>query len=508
MTRPCRPDVAPMSCSPNTRHRHANSWRFFVCIPLLACTFSISNAEDLYAGLQLATFSEPGFDGIELDADGSLQQTTAVNDAHAPEVETLADSFENEPDANLQTIAFEKKDSSIDFWRMMLDGFSIPALHMNSVSSLTSLYSGNPQFLTRSMQRASPYIHEIISELKRRGMPTDLALLPVIESSYDPRALSPAAAAGIWQFIPETGRRYGLRQDWLRDERRDPMAATRAALEYLKFLHGMFGDWHLALAGYNCGENCVARAIAKSRAAGGGRDFASIAHLLPQETRDYVPRFIAVRNVFRTAANSRIPLPPIHHNPRITSIMLNHPVDLASVASLAGMSFQELKTLNAGVLRQVVPSNSGVIWMTEDGLNRLKQRLSKAEDGIDQHLLINLKAVRANPGESIHAFAARHDLSARELRTINNIHASLNIISAGTLFVPRRKDENPFTGGAADLRPLVMAGEQALNTRIKRASSSKNQLTAHPIVNSDSGWVPGRLKVSGSRSKSRVKKLR
>lgn len=495
-----------MTLSPNLLLRHSNPWRFIVCLPLLAFSFTLLHAEDLRETEHDTAFSEQSFDGIELDADGVIKYPDLSNEPAVPEIQTLAHQIELDPAENLQAIAENGKISSIDFWRMMLDGFSVPALNMGSVTDLTRLYANNPQFLTRSMQRASPYIHEIISQLKHRGMPTDLALLPVIESSYDPRALSPAAAAGIWQFIPETGKRYGLRQDWLRDERRDPMASTRAALDYLNFLHGMFGDWHLALAGYNCGENCVARAIAKSRAAGGGRDFASIAHLLPQETRDYVPRFIAVRNVFRNAS-SRVQLPSIHHNPRITSIMLNHPVDLVSVANLADMSFQELKTLNAGVLRQVVPSNGGVIWITEDGLNRLRNKLAKADDGIDEHLLINLRAAKANQGESLSAFASRHSMSTQELRLINNIHPSLNIISSGTLFVPRRQDENPFTGEVSRLSPLVMVGEQALNTRIKRTSASNKQLTAHPIVNSDSGWIPGRLKVSGKRTKSRAKRF-
>lgn len=493
------------------RNIYASSSHLLTCFLLLACSFSLSHAEGLYDGLHHTAFTEssPDFDGIELDA-GESQSITGESDSAfiSDELGRLIPPSQLDTDDSLSTEISRQPNVSIDYWRRMLNSFSISSLNIKQVTDLTNLYANNPQFLTRSMQRAAPYIHEIISELKRRGMPTDLALLPVIESSYDPRALSPAAAAGIWQFIPETGKRYGLRQNWLRDERRDPMAATHAALDYLNTLYRMFGDWHLALAGYNCGENCVARAIQKSQALGGGRDFASIMHFLPQETRDYVPRFIAVRNVFRANAHKRVPLPVIHRNSRITSITLNHPVDLISLANLAGMSYQELKTLNAGVLRQIVPSNSGVIWITEDGLARLKERLAKSEEGIDQHLLINLKAERANPGESVHAFAARHGLSSQELRSINNIHPSLNVISSGTLFVPRRSDEPPFTGEVNQLRPLVMAGEQALNMRIKRVNSQNNQLTSHPIVNGDSGWIPGRLKVSGSKGKSRMKKLR
>lgn len=494
-----------MSGNSNPQSPYLNTWLAIACFGLLL-NIPIAHADDITTEQFSGDTS-----AITSDADDGIEQLGLATEETETGLQNLVHQIDDEPDDVLQTFAVERatesKPKSVDFWRMMRDGFSIPTLNSNSVASLSRLYSNNPQFLTRSMQRASPYIHEIISQLKYRGMPTDLALLPVIESSYDPRALSPAAAAGIWQFIPETGKRYGLRQDWLRDERRDPMAATRAALDYLKFLHGMFGDWHLALAGYNCGENCVLRAIARSRAAGGGRDFGSISAYLPQETRDYVPRFIAVRNVFKNMAHSGVHLSPIHHNPRITGIVLNHPVDLASVANLAGMSFQELKTLNAGVLRQVVPSSSGLIWITEDGLERLKTKLAKAEDGIDEHLLINLKAARANRGESLYAFAARHGISTQELRAINNIHPSLNIISSGTLFVPRGQDESPFTGETAKLSPLVMVGEQALNARIKRVSTSKKQLTAHPIVNSDSGWMPGRLKVSGSRYKSRAKRL-
>jgi membrane-bound lytic murein transglycosylase D len=489
------------------QHRHIHRWLSICCIPVLLIAFSSPRAEtdtqnNALPVLAPVAFNAPGFDPAE-----SIESLGLTANQADEETSSLAQDNATESDEYPPLLTEEQKTRNIDFWRMMLDGFSVPALNTASVASLTRLYANNPQFLTRSMQRASPYIHEIIGMLKYRGMPTDLALLPVIESSYDPRALSPAAAAGIWQFIPETGRRYGLRQDWLRDERRDPMAATRAALDYLKFLHNMFGDWHLALAGYNCGENCVASAIAKSRASGGGRDFASIAHLLPQETRDYVPRFIAVRNVFRNLDVSGVRLPHIHQNPRITSITLNHPVDLASIANLAGMNFQELKTLNAGVMRQVIPPNSGVIWITENGLEKLNQTLAKSEDGIDEKLLINLRAAKASPGESLHAFASRHNITAQELRAINNIHSSLSTISSGTLFVPRRQDESPFPSEISKLSPLVMVGEQALNERIKRISTSQKQLTAHPVINADSGWIPGRLKVSGSKTKSRTKKF-
>jgi membrane-bound lytic murein transglycosylase D len=391
---------------------------------------------------------------------------------------------------------------STDFWGVMLDGFAIPPLAMSSVTALSNLYASNPDFLTRSLQRSAPYMHEIIIALKQRGMPTELALLPVIESGFDPGALSPASAAGIWQFIPGTGRRFGLKQDWLRDERRDPLAATSAALDYLQTLYGLFKDWHLALAAYNCGENCVSRAIQRSQFINGGRDFASIARFLPQETRDYVPRFIAVRNVFSRIHSNGVRLPRIQNSARITSIFVNQPVDLASVARLSGISYEELATLNAGVLRQAVPAVSSLIWLPETALAHLKESIANASKKNEAVLLMSLKPVRAALGESLKAFANRQAITIDRLRAINNIPASLSTIQSGTLFVPKQADDAIFRGDILALAPLRMVGEE----RLRKALENKTDklLASHPQLAKSSGWIPGRLRLGG-RSKSRRK---
>lgn len=450
---------------------------------LLICVYKIANAEDLIS-----------FDDLNV-APAVTASPSNIDDGFNP-LQPSASAIKTE----LKPESIKVR--NVDFWRLMLEGFAVPPLSTPAVSSLTKLYAANPRFLSRSMQRSSPYIHEIIDMLKLRGMPTDLALLPVIESGFDPLALSPAEAAGIWQFIPETGRRYGLKQDWLRDERRDPLAATRAALNYLQTLYNMFGDWHLALASYNCGENCVTRAIGQAKAAGKGRDFASIAPYLPEETRNYVPRFIAVRNVFRNLESNGVQLPAIHHNPRITSIYLNQAVDLNAISNLAGINRQELALLNAGVLRQVVPPNYGVIWLPEDALGKLKKTLSDASGKVDSDALVSLSAAKAIPGENLGSFAKRNSTTVEEVRYLNNIHRSLYTISSGTLFIPRKPGEAPFSDNPAMLSPLKMTGEQALTVRFKANKKPGALLTAHRLINTNSGWIPGRLQLS-SRGKRR-----
>ncbi len=408
-----------------------------------------------------------------------------------------------EPTPNASDDFKSGRPQGTDFWRVMLDGFAIPPLAMSSVTALNRLYANNPDFLTRSLQRSAPYMHEIIIALKQRGMPSELALLPVIESGFDPGALSPASAAGIWQFIPGTGRRFGLKQDWLRDERRDPVAATSAALDYLQILHGMFGDWHLALAAYNCGENCVSRAIQRSKFINGGRDFASIAQFLPQETRDYVPRFIAVRNVFSRIHFNGVRLPNIQNSPRITSIFVNQPVDLTSVARLSGIRYEELAILNAGVLRQAVPATSSLIWLPETALAHLKESIADASKKNEAILLMSLKPARANVGESLKAFADRQAITIDRLRTINNIPASLYTIQSGTLFIPKQADDAIFQGDISALPPLRMVGEEKLRKALE--NKTDKLLASHPQLAKSSGWIPGRLRLVGGRAKARRK---
>lgn len=382
----------------------------------------------------------------------------------------------------------------------MRAGFSIPHLATPSVENFQRLYAGQPDFLVRSAQRAAPYFQHVLSELEHAGLPPDLALLPVIESGFDPRAISPAAAAGIWQFIPETGRRYGLRQTWLRDERRDPLPATMSAVRYLGDLYRRFGDWHLALAGYNCGEGNVARAIDRAKAAGRSTDFGGIAPFLPAETQAYVPRFLAVRNIFMQPEAYGVRLPPVDEAAQVARLSLKQDVDLQSVARAAGMSYDDLATLNAGVLREIVAASDGMVWLPLRSISRVQQLMDDTAAG--PHRMLRLKAVKAAPQENLGAFAVRTRTSSAELRRINGISEALRIISSGTLFVPLASGESSARIDWTTVQPLRMQGEETENARALAASKPQpvSEMQAVWLAN---GWAPNRLQLRGESRKGR-----
>ncbi|MBN9409108.1 MAG: transglycosylase SLT domain-containing protein [Burkholderiales bacterium] len=387
-----------------------------------------------------------------------------------------------------------------DMWSRLQASNLIAPLPDELAGALIRDYASRPDFLARAMQRSAPYLHHIVDALERQGLPAELALLPVIESGFDPRALSPAAASGIWQFIPETGRRYGLRQDWLRDERRDPLAATGAALSYLSDLYRRFGDWHLALAAYNCGEGCVARAIDRARANGRTPDFVGILPWLPTETQGYVPRFVAVRTIFRNPVAHGVALPAPSRSQRIVLQQLDRDADLATVARLAGAAEDDIAMLNAGVLRQVVAGDGRHLWLTELQARRLRAALAAAPDNAPASLL-RLKAVEARPSEPLGAFAARHNIDVARLRSINAIPASLSTIRSGTLFVPMQVAEtSPLV--LASLSPLRMQGEEELQRQRQSltATASRDEalMAQHPEW-VESGWSPDRLQLPGLR---------
>ncbi len=382
-------------------------------------------------------------------------------------------------------------------WHRIAASTLIPATPDAQVAQLTTLYINNPSFLLHALRRATPLIREIVNRLEARGMPLELALLPVIESGYNPVALSSARAMGIWQFIPETGKRYGLRQTWLRDERRDPLTATDAALDYLQRLHNQFGDWQLALAAYNSGENRVGNALQAARAAGKKGEFSNLGPWLPAETRNYVPRFNAICNAYRLLFRQGLSLP--HPQAHITRIVIDHPVDLHSLARLTELSHAELSLLNAGILRNVVSTAQGPIWLPEPALHKLREKLAAAgNEGAG--MLMNFKPVTVNQSISLKAVAEQQQIDMATLRRINGIHPTLEIVKSGTLFVPRKPGDEPFDGQLDQLPPLHMLGDEIL----RPVAPPRNQLflAVRPKIIGESGWVPGRLQLRRRASRT------
>src|SRR5688500_10382482 len=228
----------------------------------------------------------------------------------------------------------------------------MPDLESELVRDREQWYASRPDYMQRMTERSSRYIFHIVEELERRDMPTELALLPYIESAFNPQAVSSAKAAGMWQFMPATGTDFDLKQNVFRDDRRDVVASTRAALDYLQKLYGMFGDWHLALAAYNWGEGSVSRAIARNQKSGLGVRYLDLN--MPNKTRMYVPKLQAVKNIVAGPDNFKTELPLIENHPYFQSVEVTRDIDVELAARLADVNVADFKALNPSFSRPVI----------------------------------------------------------------------------------------------------------------------------------------------------------
>ena len=234
-----------------------------------------------------------------------------------------------------------------DLWERLRQGFGMPDLDSKLVAVHEAYYASRPELLRGILARARRYLHYIVEEVDRRGLPMEIALLPAVESGFNPMALSSAQASGLWQFIPGTGTRYKLAQTAHFDARRDVLASTGAALDYLEMLYRLHRDWHLALASYNWGENAVLRAVERRGARGGG--FAALS--MPEETRNYVPRLMALRNIVLEPEKFGLDLGDLPDEPYFTRVALELDLDLRLASRLADVPYEDLLALNPGYNR-------------------------------------------------------------------------------------------------------------------------------------------------------------
>ena len=239
-----------------------------------------------------------------------------------------------------------------DLWQRVRDGYAMPELNTELVRKWEQSYASKPEYLKRMTERGGRYLFHIVEEIDRRGLPLDLALLPFIESAFNPQAMSVARASGMWQFMPGTGKDFELRQNLFRDDRRDVLASTRAALDYLTMLHKRLGDWHLALAAYNWGQGNVLKAIASNKAAGLPTDYASLR--MPEETRNYVPKLQAVKNIVARPWSFAISLPELLNHPYFVSVTIQRDIDAALVAKLAQLPAEDFQQLNPQLNKPVI----------------------------------------------------------------------------------------------------------------------------------------------------------
>ncbi len=320
-----------------------------------------------------------------------------------------------------------------DLWERIRKGFTIADLDDPYVGKWEQWYSERPDYVERMIDRSRRYLYHIVAEVEARGLPLEIALLPMIESAYNPVALSTSRASGIWQFVPSTGRHFGLKQTFWFDSRRDVIAATDGALDYLQKLYAQFGDWRLALAAYNWGEGNVARAIERNQRQGKPTDYASLA--MPSETRNYLPKLQAVKNIVRDPDKYALDLADVPDAPYFAVVKTSRQMDVKRAAELAELSVEEFQYLNPQHNRPVIAGGDQyTILLPID-----KAELFAAKLELTNQPLVSWQAYRLRAGETLPQVAAKFSMSVETLRAVNGIGSKARVPSGHALLVPTQR---------------------------------------------------------------------
>ena len=405
-------------------------WLTACASPPTAPTESPSAAEHTLAKAAAASAS-----AVESAASAALTAASAAGAvaAAAPDAAASAPAAEAPVDPLRPEVVVDLQDrtAQTDLWQRVRNGFGITDLNDDFVRRRETYYARQPEYVQRMAERGGRYLFHIVEEVQKRGLPSELALLPFIESAFNPQAMSSARASGMWQFMPATGRDFALRQNVFRDDRRDVLASTRAALDYLTRLHGMFGDWHLALAAYNWGEGNVQRAIRSNRQAGRAADYSSLK--MPAETRDYVPKLQAMKNIVANPQAFSLTLPPLQNHPYFLGVPIARDIDVALAARLAQLSLADFQALNpqmnkpvilaAGTPQVLLPYDNAAVFV-------------KALDSHSGPLASWTAWVAPTTMKTAQA-AQQVGMSDDDLRSVNNIPPRMLLKAGSTLLVPR-----------------------------------------------------------------------
>lgn len=318
-----------------------------------------------------------------------------------------------------------------DLWERIRRGLALKPLDDDLVRQHEQWYLARPDYIQRMTERSRRYLFHIVEEIERRGLPMELALLPFIESAFNPQAVSSARAAGMWQFMPATGASFDLKQNAFRDDRRDVLASTRAALDYLEQLHTRFGDWHLALAAYNWGQGNVNRAVTRNQRTGQPTGYLDLS--MPAETRHYVPKLQAVVNIVANPARYQATLPDIGNHPFFDTVTLDRDMDVAVIARLAEVSEDDFRALNPSLKLPVVMSNAtpNVLLPWDNAV--IFQRNLPSHQGPLASWTAWVVPATMTTAEA----AKRVGVSEAELRAVNNIPPRMRVRAGSSLVVPR-----------------------------------------------------------------------
>ena len=365
-----------------------------------------------------------------------------------------------------------------DLWERIRKGYQMPDLDNDLVNDRTLWYANKPDYIQRMSERSSKYLYHIVEELEARQMPTELALLPFIESAFNPQAVSGARASGMWQFMPATGKSFDLKQNVFRDDRRDVQASTRAALDYLERLHKMFGDWHLALAAYNWGEGNVRKSINRNQRAGLPTGYTDLD--MPMETRMYVPKLQAMKNIVSNPPAYNLSLPSIPNHPYFQSVPLPRDMDVTVAAKLADIPVEDFKALNPSAHRPVLlAAGSPNILLPWDNAEVFQRNYEASTLG----RMATWTAWIAPSTMKVAEAAKRVNMSEAEFRAINNIPPRMLIKAGSALLVPRNANTlgdvtaQVADNGHLDLSPEAVAKRKSNAKGGKHTKGLKTALT-------------------------------
>lgn len=362
-----------------------------------------------------------------------------------------------------------------DLWQRIRDGYGMPELQSAKTSTHENWYSSRPDYVKRMVDRSQRYLYYIVEEVQKRGMPTEIALLPMIESAFNPQALSRSSASGIWQFIPSTGKNFGLKQNWWTDSRRDVTAATNAALNYLQKLYVMFGTWDLALAAYNAGEGTVSRAIARNRSLGLPTDYQSLE--LSDETKNYVPKLQAVKNIMTDPQRYGLNIRSIPNRPYFAKVTAPQQIDAKLAADLAEISYEEFASLNPEYNRPVLTANGSVheILLPISAAEVFTNNLAAYDKP-----LVSWQTYYAKRGERMDNIARKFGIDPAKLKVINGL-STANIIASNTaLLVPAQPDiqESAIVADDHDLPVAAVASASLPPSAIKHTVKSGDTINS------------------------------
>ncbi len=370
------------------------------------------------------------------------------------------------------TVAASEPQTPVDIWQRVRSGFQLQDMDHPRVKSDQNWYAKHQTYLDRTFGRADPYFYHIVEQVEARGMPMELALLPVVESAFQPFAYSHGRAAGIWQFIPGTARRFGLKIDWWYDGRRDIKASTTAALDYLEVLNKRFdGDWLLALAAYNSGEGTVSKAIRKNKKRGKGTTFWDLK--LPRETQGYVPKLLAISSLVANPEQHGVSLKAIDNRPYLAEVNIGSQLDLAIAAEMAELSLEQLYTLNPAYNRWATsPDGPHLLLLPVEKATDFKEKLAQ----LPKQQRLKWVRHRIKNGQSLGQIAQKYKTTVKTIQTANKLRG--NIIRAGNYLI--------IPAASQSLNSYALSEEQRLQS--KQNINRNGTKIQHTVSNGDTLW--------------------